>query len=145
MTTFFKYGFRGKYEVEDLTAASTLLETDSGKTFMLNSTTEFTTTLPALSDAGSGWNCRFVVKSAPSGANYVVTENAASDTDKIVVNGINELEVDTGDDGVSNTGCTNINFIDGTAIEGDWVEIFTDGTKWYATGQTKADGGITAT
>jgi hypothetical protein len=109
----------------------------------LNATTEFTTTLPSAADAGAGWNCKFIVKAAPSGAAYVVTEKTADDTNIIITNGINELEVDTDDDGPSNTGHTTITFADGVAIAGDYVELLCDGTNYYATGQTKADGGIT--
>ena len=128
-----------------MTEATSLTPGDSGKVFFLNSATEFTTTLPSVADAGAGFKVKFIVKAAPDGANYVISEKAASDTDVIIVNGISELETDDGEDGVSNTGCTFINFIDGTAIAGDWVELICDGTNWYATGQTKADGGVTAT
>jgi hypothetical protein len=130
---------------QDLTETTSLTPADSGKVFFLNSSTEFTVTLPSVADAGAGFNCKFMVKAAPDGADYVISEKAASDTNVIIVNGINELETDTNDDGVSNTGCTFINFKDGVAIAGDWVELLCDGTNWYATGQTKADGGVTAT
>ncbi|MCK5682126.1 hypothetical protein KAI46_15080, partial [bacterium] len=82
------------------------------------------------------------VAAAPSGAAYVVTELAASDTDKIIVNGINELEVDTADDGPYSTGCTTVSFADGVAVAGDWVTVRCDGTNYFVTGQTKADGGV---
>jgi len=137
-------GWSGNY-CHDLTETTSLTPGDSGKVFFLNSATEFTTTLPSVADAGAGFNVKFIVKAAPSSANYVISEKASSDTNVIIVNGINELEVDTDDDGVSNTGCTFINFIDSVAIAGDWVELICDGTNWYATGQTKADGGATAT
>ena len=130
--------------VEVLTAASQLVEADSEKIFMLNTAGGFTVTLPSAADAGAGWSCKFVVKTAPTG-NYVITEYAADDTDVIIVNGVNELEVDTSDDGVTNTGCTNVNFIANVAIAGDWFEIFCDATNFYVTGQTAVDGGVTAT
>ena len=129
--------------VVELTAASTLTAADSDKIFMLNAATEFTTELPTIAEAGTGWRCKFVVKAAPSGASYVVTENISHDTDKIITNGINELEVDTSDDGPYNAGHTTITFADGVAVAGDWIELFCDGTNWYTTGQTNADGGIT--
>ena len=129
--------------VKELTATSTLTPADSGKILMLNSATEFTTTLATIAKAGAGWNCKIVVKAAPSGAAYVVTEDAGSDTNVIITNGINELEVDTNSDGPVNAGHTTITFADGVAIAGDYVEMFCDGTNYYATGQTKADGGIT--
>ena len=128
---------------EDLTETKQLSPSDSGKVLFLNATTEFTTTLPSVADAGAGWNCKFIVKGAPSGAAYVVTEKTADDTNIIITNVISELETDDGEDGPSNTGHTTITFADGVAIAGDWVELLCDGTNYYCTGQTKADGGIT--
>ena len=128
--------------VKELTAASTLTPADSGKILMLNSATEFTTTLPTVSKAGAGWSCKIVVKAAPSGADYVVTEDTGSDTNVIITNGINELEVDTSDDGVYSAGCTTITFADGVAVQGDFIDIWCDGKNYYVSGQTKADGGI---
>ena len=125
---------------EDLTATKQLSPSDSGKVLFLNATSEFTTTLPSAADAGAGWNCKFIVKAAPSGAAYVVTEKTADDTNIIITNGINEL---TDTVGPSNTGHTTSTFADGVAIAGDYVELLCDGTNYYATGQTKADGGIT--
>ena len=47
---------------EELIATTALdADTDCGKTFFLNAATEFTTTLPAIADAGAGWNCKFIV------------------------------------------------------------------------------------
>jgi len=135
-------GWSGNY-CHDLTAATSLTPGDSGKVFFLNSSSEFTTTLPSVADAGAGFHCKFIVKAAPSGAAYVVTEKTSADTNVIITNGINELEVDTNDDGPYNAGHTTITFADGVAVAGDWIELLCDGTNWYATGQTKADGGIT--
>ena len=132
-------GWNGNY-CHDLTATTSLTPADSGKVFFLNSATEFTVTLPSIADAGAGFNCKFIVKAAPSSADYVVTEKTSADTNAIITNGINEL---TDSVGPSNTGHTTITFADGVAIKGDWVELLCDGTSWYATGQTKADGGIT--
>ena len=137
-------GWSGNY-CHDLTATTSLTPSDSGKVFFLNSAAEFTTTLPSVADAGAGFNVKFIIKAAPSGANYVISEKASSDTNKIIVNGISELETDDGEDGVYNAGCTFINFIASAAVAGDWVELLCDGTNWYATGQTNADAGITAT
>ena len=131
-----------KLKVKELTVASSLTEEDSGCIFLLNSATEFATTLPAVADAGIGWNCKFVVKAAPSSASYTVVEKEADDTDVIIVNGVNELEVDTNDDGPYSAGCTTITFADGVAVKGDYIEIWCDGNNYYASGQTKADGGI---
>ena len=135
--------FGHKKKVVKLGAAYQLLEEDSGKIFMLDSATEFATTLPAVADAGIGWYCKIVVDAAPSGAAYTVVEKAASDTDVIIVNGINELETDDTEDGPYNAGCTTITFADGVAVQGDFIDIWCDGENYYVSGQTKADGGIT--
>lgn len=125
--------------VEDLTAASTLTAADSGKTFFLNSATEFATTLPS---PAAGLKFRFVVKAAPASASYtVVTASSAN----IIIGGINELEVDTGDDGPYIADGDTITFADGVAVVGDYVDLVSDGTSWYVSGQAKADGGITLT
>jgi len=125
--------------VADLTAASTLTAADSGKTLFLNSATEFATTLPA---PAAGLRFRFVVKAAPASASYtVVTASSAN----VLIGGINELEVDTGDDGPYIADGDTITFVDGTAVVGDYVDLVSDGTSWYVSGQAKADGGITLT
>ncbi len=125
--------------VEDLTAVSTLTSASCGKTLMLNSATEFATTLPAPT---TGCKIRFVVKAAPASASYtVVTDSSAN----ILIGGINELEVDTGDDGPYDADADTITFVDGVAVVGDFVELISDGTSWYLYGQANADGGITLT
>jgi len=132
----------GNNKAEILTAAKQLTKEDNGKTFYLNSATEFTVTLPAVATAGLGWCCEFIVMAAPSGAAYVITELASSDTNVIIANGINELEVDTSDDGPYGATITTISFADGVAVAGDWVRIRSNGATFFATGQTNADGGI---
>ena len=134
-------GWHGNY-CEDLTEAKTLGRTDSGKVLFLNATSEFTTTLPSIANIDVGWNCKIIVKAAPDGAAYTVTENTSTESNKVVVNGINELEVDTTNDGPYHAAAVSISFADGVAVKGDWVEFLCDGTNWYVTGQTNADGGI---
>jgi hypothetical protein len=125
--------------VADLTAASTLTAADSGKTFFLNSATEFATTLPS---PAAGLRFKFVVKAAPASASYtVVTASSAN----IIIGGINELEVDTTEDGPYIADGDTITFVDGVAVVGDYVDLVSDGTSWYVSGQANADGGITLT
>ena len=77
----------------------------------------------------------------------MITELGTADTNKIVVAGITELEVDTNDDGPSSTGCTFLKSISGGTLSqvGDWVEFYCDGTNWFCHGQSVKDGGWTAT
>ena len=135
-------GWHGNY-FEGLTANKSLSPSDSGKVFTLDQDASFDITLPTASKAGAGWNCKFIVKAAPDGAAYVVTEKTSDDTNIIVTNGIVELEVDTGTDGLVNTAHTTITFAAGVAVQGDWIEVLCDGTNFYVKGATRADGGIT--
>jgi len=130
----------GREKVEVVTAAKSLLaDQDCGKTFFLNSLTGLTLTLPSIASAGAGWRCKVIIKTACTSNTYIITEKTTADTNKIITNGISELETDTGDDGPYNAGHTTITF-GTTALPGDEVEIVTDGTAWYAKGHTKADG-----
>lgn len=124
-------------DYEDVTAANTILYTECGTTYFLNSATEFATTLPL---PVAGCSFKFVVKAAPSGASYTVVTSAGSN---IMIGGINELEVDTSDDGPYQADADTITFADGVAVVGDYVEMVSDGTSWYFRGQANADGGIT--
>ena len=124
---------------EDVTATNALTTAECGKTMTLNSTTEFATTLPAPT---VGCYFKFIVKAAPSGASYtVVTASSAN----ILIGGINELEVDTGDDGAYDNNGDTITFVNSVSVVGDYVEMISDGTSWYLNGQANADGGITVT
>lgn len=123
------------------TEADVLTVAECGKTIFLNSATEYQTTLPAISTAPAGCTFTFFVKAAPSGANYtIITGNSQENA---IIIGVNELEVDTGDDGPYINNGDVITFIGGTSVVGDYVYLISDGTNWYGWGQTNADGGIT--
>ena len=124
---------------EDLTAASTLGSGDNGKIFFLNSATEFTTTLPACS-GNAGYSATFVIKAAPSGANYVVS--CASSSDYV----LGSLSAGAADDvaDTSDGTDTQVNFVDGSAVVGDWIKLVCDGSAWYIVGGLgKVAAGIT--
>jgi len=121
---------------EILAAAKTLVAGDSGKTLFLNLAGGFTVTLPA---PALGMKFKFVVSTAPTTA-YVITTNGGDD---IIIGGVNELEVDTGDDGPYDNNADTVNFVASVAVVGDYIELESDGTSWFMTGQTNADGGVT--
>lgn len=123
----------------DLTEASTLTAAQSGSVFFLNSATEFATTLPA---PAVGLHYKFICKAAPASADYTIVTTSSAN---LFIGGINELEVDTGDDGPYHAAGDTISFVDSVAVVGDWVTVESDGTSWYVTGQANADGGITVT
>ena len=116
----------------DATAAATLAYGDCGKTIYLNAAAEFATTLP--SPIG-GCSFKFVVKAAPVGTAYTIVSSTNIIDGTTVVNG-----------GV--IGCANentITFTASAAISGDWVDLNSDGTNWYMTGQAFAATGIACT
>jgi len=125
---------------ESLTAASTLGQGDSGKIFFLDLAAGLTTTLPACS-GNAGWNATFVVKTAPaSTADYVVS--SASSTD-YVLGSVSAGAVDDAADTSDGTD-TQVNFVDGSAVAGDWVKLICDGSAWYIVGGLgKVAAGIT--
>lgn len=126
---------------ENVTAANVITHDESSKLFALNSATEFASTLPAVADS-AGMTVRFVIRAAPSGASYtVVTDSSENTLYGVVV----EAETDTGQDGPTIQAGDTITFVDGVAVIGDWVELTCDGTYWYVSGMTAADGGITLT
>lgn len=117
-----------KLVVESLTSATTLDDEDSGKVFTLNLAGGFTVTLPDPEDAKSGWNATFVVGTAPTGGNYVLTSGSAD------ILAVGASSQDAGGDAPSSDGTndTNFNFLQNAALAGDRVHILTDGTTYYA-------------
>jgi hypothetical protein len=124
------------YKVETVAAANTITAAESGKTFFLALAGGFTSTLPA---PAAGLKYKFVVAVNPTTA-YVITTN---DGANIIKGGINELEVDTTEDGPYDNDADTLNFVANIAVVGDWVQFESDGTSWFITGQTNADGGVT--
>lgn len=118
------------------TAAVTLTKYDIGATVVLNRAAGAAVTLP-LPAAGAEFH--FVVGIAPTTAYTVATAGSAN----IIAGGINELEVDTSDDGPYSAVGDLISFVANIAVVGDYFDLSSDGTKWFLRGQTNADGGIT--
>ena len=121
--------------IKELTAASSLANADSGKVFLLNSATEFATTLPA---PKKGWEGTFIVKAAPAGADYtIVTPSGA------ILGSISAGAADDAAD-TSDGSDTTISFVDGEAVAGDYVKLVCDGTNYYIIGGlAKVAAGIT--
>jgi len=126
------------YPTEVTTTTDTLTVDQCGDTIFLSSATEFVTTLPVATTSGCYF--KFVVQAAPSGASYTIVTNSS---DNILIGGVDENEVDTGQDGPYSAVGDIITFVDGVAVVGDWVEMISNGTSWYLTGMTNADGGVT--
>jgi|TARA_R110001592_G_scaffold156362_1_gene386794 hypothetical protein len=121
---------------EDVQAAKALSAADSGKILGLDLLAGFTMTLPAIADAGAGWYCDIVVKTVTTSNAYIITEKASADTNKICAIG---LEAATTGAQISNAGFTTMTF-DATPTKGDKISVYCDGTFYYATVITAADG-----
>lgn len=130
-------GLLYKNTTETVAATNVITAAESGKVFFLSSATEFASTLPA---PAAGLAYTFIVTAAPSGANYTIATNAGAN---IILGAVHES---SGGDGDSETsGADTINFVDGTAVVGDQVNLYCDGTNWFARCFCDAAGGITIT
>lgn len=118
-------------DYEDVTAANTLTYAECGKVMTLNAASEFATTLPT---PVAGCSFKFIVQAAPVGTAYTIVTSGSSNIidGTTVVNGavIGCVDEDT------------ITFTASAAISGDWVELYSDGTNWFVTGQAFAATGI---
>jgi len=121
--------------VENVTSTNSITAAESGKTFFLNSGTEFVSTLPA---PAAGLEYTFIVKAAPSSASYEIKTNGDAD----ILIGL--VTCATADDlGANDDNADVITFVDGQAAIGDWVQVVSDGTSWYFSGASKVAEGIT--
>lgn len=121
---------------ENVTATNVITAAETGKTFFLNSATEFVSTLPA---PAAGLKYTFIVVAAPSGASYTVVTNSSAN----VIKG--QQHSAAGDAGDTGTADDTITFVDGQAVAGDRVDLVSDGTSWFAYAYSKVAAGITFT
>ena len=110
--------------IVDISAAYTVLQSDSGNVFMLSGG-PYTITLPVAADLVAGWNCKFIVKEdTPSGD---ITIDAGSAIIDLV------MKDPGGDASNSTAGTAKSTIVCHTeCTQGDMVNIFTDGTTYYA-------------
>jgi hypothetical protein len=125
---------------EVVTAANTITEDESGKTFFLSSATEFASTLPA---PKIGMRFTFIVTAAPSGASYTITTSGSSN---IIKGAVFSSDLNAASDGdIETSGGDTISFVDAKAVAGDRVELWCDGTNWFAHGFCTVFDAITIT
>jgi hypothetical protein len=123
-----------------LTAAYVAKASDHGKTFFLNATTEFEVKLPAPS---LGLAMSFIVKAAPSGANYTVVTH---DMTGLIKGGIYTVDVNSATDpDLETSGGDTVTFVASVAVAGDRVDFVSDGTYWYVRGFCTVYNAITIT
>ena len=129
--------------VESISAATTLGKSDSGKVFMITDSggSGYPITLPTPANAGVGFHAKFIVNVA-AGA----TLNNSGGEDVILSDGQSDVMVthfiDANSDVVTDDASDTIAF-DNTAVKGDFIELFTDGSIYYAYGVSGVNAGIT--
>jgi len=134
--------FNARRESHALDGAYTVKASDSGKVFMLSATGgTVAITLPTLSGTGddlavAGLYYKFIVlEDTPANA---ITIGAGSAIIDIV--GVDIAQ----NDGPSSAGTAKSNLIFGTACkQGDYIDMFHDGTTWYAESMSSTAGSIT--
>jgi len=118
--------FETRKNVQDQDGAYTILDSDSGKTFMLSSTGgACEITLPVAANLVKGSFYKFIVKEdTPTG---VITIAAGSTIIDLVMK-------DSAGDAASCTAGTAVSniVIAVSATQGDYINVFTDGVTYYA-------------
>jgi hypothetical protein len=116
--------------VENLTAAKTLDPSDSGKVFTLDQDASFDVTLPTASNAGVGWNAKFILTDAGSGTVKVIP-NSSEDT---LIGSIQSSDGADASAASAESGADELIWVASTAAPGDWAELVCDGSNFYVSG-----------
>ena len=126
--------FNTRKNLHALTVAYEVLESDSGKTFLVSGGAQAITLLPA-ADLVEGWNCRFVTTASPSGDKTIGAGSAIlSGSCQDAGNGVG-----CGTDG---TAVSNI-LIKAEGQAGNWLEIMCDGSAYYFNASASQDSAFT--
>lgn len=139
-TVTFEAGSARVDAVETVTATNTIAASESGATFFLSSATEFVSTLPA---PAAGLRFTFIVAAAPASASYtIVTASSAN----IIKGQVYSSDLNAASDGdIETSGGDTITLVDSKSVAGDRVELFCDGTNWFAYGFCSVFDAITIT
>lgn len=117
-----------------------LAASENGDTVFLNLAAGFVTTLPA---PALGLRYTFIVRTAPTSGSYtIVTASSAN----IIKGSVYTSDVNAANDADFETsGGDTISFVQSKAVAGDRVELFCDGTNWFAYGFCTVHDAITIT
>ena len=130
----------GKEKTETVSATNAIGVAESGTTYFLSDATEFVSTLPA---PAAGLHYKFIVAAAPDGASYTIVTTSGTDLIHGVVNSAEDAAGSV--DGTIGTPADTITFVLAKSLVGDWVEVVSDGTYWYARGGCAVQDAITFT
>jgi hypothetical protein len=121
--------FPGKVPIIALGAARTVLPSESGTTFTIESSGgAYAITLPTVS-LGRGCRYRFVAAENTPTADITISSNDSN------IKGVIHVQSDTAESNlISVTGHTSVLF-DTTCLIGDWIELIGDGTNYWVSGR----------
>lgn len=129
-------GLKNYVPVEVYAADTTLTAAQSGTTFITTTAgVDFTLPTPA---AGVWYK---VILSGNFATTSVLVQGPAADATDDVIYGSLEVAGAV----VLCSAEDTISFVNTAELPGDWIQIESDGTKWYITGQAGTSGGITCT
>tara|TARA_R110000824_G_scaffold106255_2_gene251043 strand:- start:22950 stop:23405 length:456 start_codon:yes stop_codon:yes gene_type:complete len=136
-------------KIEALTTSATEIQVhDCGTIFMLDGTSysaDVTHSLPHPSEAGEGWWCKFIVKTAVLDAGgddcliKIRAAGASTFVDNLLLLQVHET---TGAAGLTDVDADFVT-VTGETIGGSQLEFVCDGNKYYMLGSVVADGAIT--
>lgn len=123
---------------EVVTTTNVITAAESGKTFFLNSATDFVSTLPA---PAIGLKYKFVVTTAATTTAHTIVTNGG---DNVIYGAVATADglasvLASAEDTISLTKTAT------GGIVGDMVEVVSDGTNWYCSGLVSVAAGITFT
>ena len=109
--------------IVDISAAYTVLQSDSGNVFMLSGG-PYTITLPVAADLQEGWYCKFIVKENTPAGDIQITAGSAI---------IDMVMKDPGANASNSTAGTakTLYCCHTECTKGDYINVFTDGTSYY--------------
>ncbi len=127
----------GRLALFNLSAAYTVTPEDSGKVFLLDAAGALIS-LPAAALGNRGCHYKFIVDIKVT-SDWTITSASGDVHLQIGSGGVAE-----GDTITAGSADTAITFVKNLADEGDFVRIFSTGTKWLVEGQAHATANITA-
>ena len=120
-------------KIKTIALATTITDVDSAKVLILNAAAGKVVTLPSV--AVAGFKLKVIVGAAFATTNFTVVAPTAKIQGGAIVNSVFVPAVD------ENT----ISFVASAETVGDYIEIVSDGTNFYATGVGALAGSITFT
>ena len=125
--------FNTRKNVHELKTTYTVLASDSGKVFMLNSAAgEFTVTLPTIE---AGLFYKFIATDTT--ADVVIASGQAGSIDLVGKDSEADLGPSTAGSAVANI------LMEAAAHEGTYINLYCDGTGWYGESMGSVDASVT--